>query len=353
MDQGYIKLWRKSLDSGLMQNPNLWFFWCWCLLKASHKRHKQMVGMQVVELQPGQFIFGRKAASKDLGISERKIRTCVEKLKKLQNLTTKPTNRYSIISIVNWDTYQQTDCKSGQQSDQQVTSKRPASDHKQECKNVRINKKPSSKSNFEGDGSEVYKTKKKRNLTGKRLISFLEFWEAFGYKSGKAEAADAWLDIPELTDALVDRICNAAKNENQNRAQLKSQGKTPKMAQGWLTGRRWEDEACQAVGEARAQAEGKAQTRRVAEDAALAQNQAEQAERSKAVKAKQKAVEALTDDQLADLDGFIDKQDLSKMLRQRFNRGHRGMLRQQFIDDFLPEGARPLDRGKRLSSEQG
>jgi hypothetical protein len=127
MDRGYIKLWRKSLDSGFMQNPNLWIFWSWCLLKASHKRRKQMVGMQVIELQPGQLIFGRKAASKDLGISERTIRTCLKKLETLQNMTIKRTNKYSIISIVNWDTYQQRDCKSDHQSDQQVTSK-------QECK---------------------------------------------------------------------------------------------------------------------------------------------------------------------------------------------------------------------------
>jgi hypothetical protein len=347
MDQGYIKLWRKLTNSGLMQNPKLFTFWIWCLLKASHKRHKQMIGMQVVELQPGQFIFGRKAASKDLGISERTIRTCVKKLKILQKLTIKPTNKYSIISIVNWDSYQSSNHKSGQQNDQQVTSKRPASDHKQECKNVRIDKKPSSKSSFEGDAQEGYKTKKKRNLTGRRLISFLEFWDAFGYKSGKAEAADAWLDIPELTDSLVDRICNAARIERQRRDELKLQGRTPKMAEGWISGQRWEDEIYQAVGEARAQAEGKAQTLRVAEDAAQAQNQAEQAERSKAVKAKQKAVEALTDDQLADLDGFIGKQDLKKILRQRFQKGQRTMLRIQFVDSFLGESTIPLDRGYR------
>jgi hypothetical protein len=314
-------------------------------MKASHKRREQMVGMQMVELQPGQLIFGRKAASKALGLSERTIRTCVDKLKKLQKLTIKPTNRYSIISIVNWNTYQNRGCDGDQQRDQQVTSKRPASDHKQECKNVRINKKPSSKSSFEGDGSEVYKTKKKRDLTDKRLISFLRFWDAFGYKLGKAEAADAWLDIPELTDSLVDKICNAARIERQRRHELKLQGRIPKMAEGWISGQRWEDEIYQAKGGARAQAERQAKAHRNAEDAALAQNQAEQAERSKAVKAKQKAVEALTDDQLADLDGFIGKQDLKKMLRQRFQKGQRTMLRIQFVDSFLGEITSPLDRG--------
>lgn len=91
----------------------------------------------------------------------------------------------------------------------------------------------------------VYRTKKGRKLTGKRLDTFMMFWDSFGYKKGKAEAADAWLKIPELTGSIVKQICDAAKIENDNREELKAQGKTPKMAEGWVSGRRWEDETYQ------------------------------------------------------------------------------------------------------------
>ena len=86
-------------------------------------------------------------------------------------------------------------------------------------------------------------TRKKKKLTGKRLETFLQFWEAFGYKQGKAEAADAWLEIPQLTESIVFQIIAAAAREARNRPALVAAGKTPKMAQGWLSGRRWEDEA--------------------------------------------------------------------------------------------------------------
>ena len=93
-------------------------------------------------------------------------------------------------------------------------------------------------------------------MTGKRLISFLRFWTAFAYPRGKAEAADAWLDIPELTDALVARICAAARREAEGRDALTARGHTPKMAQGWISGRRWEDDEAEPkppqVGEERA-----------------------------------------------------------------------------------------------------
>lgn len=72
-------------------------------------------------------------------------------------------------------------------------------------------------------------------------MSFNQFWEAFAFAKGKAEAADAWLDIPELTDSLVGWICDAARQEADGRDRLIAKGQTPKWAQGWLNGRRWED----------------------------------------------------------------------------------------------------------------
>lgn len=92
------------------------------------------------------------------------------------------------------------------------------------------------------DEVEFYLTKKKRKLSGKRLKTFERFWISFDYKKGRAEAADSWIDIPQLTEKLVNEICIAAEAEAKKRPGLIQSGKTPKMAQGWLTGRRWEDE---------------------------------------------------------------------------------------------------------------
>ncbi len=94
----------------------------------------------------------------------------------------------------------------------------------------------------EESGFEFYHTKKKRKLTGKRLETFNEFWKTFNFKKGKAEAADSWYDIPTLTDSLVKQILESAKIEADNRQALIDQNKSPKWAQGWLSGKRWEDE---------------------------------------------------------------------------------------------------------------
>ena len=100
---------------------------------------------------------------------------------------------------------------------------------------------PSSKND-----SESYPTKKGRKLTGDKLAWFIEFMDAFAYKKGKAAAADSWLDIKGLDRALADAIVSGAKKEAIRRAGLR-EDQTPKMAQGWLTDRRWEDDYSEAA----------------------------------------------------------------------------------------------------------
>lgn len=110
-------------------------------------------------------------------------------------------------------------------------------------KESKVKELPSSSGDEVGvDGVDFLLTRKKRKLNGKRFKSFMEFWEVFEYKKGKREAADAWYDIPTLTESLVGNIIQSAKAEAYHRKELIAKGKTPKMAQGWISGYRWEDQ---------------------------------------------------------------------------------------------------------------
>jgi uncharacterized phage protein (TIGR02220 family) len=94
-------------------------------LKAAHGPTKVIVGFQEVNLEAGQFIFGRRKAAKETGLSEREIRTSQAFLKKAQNVTIKTTHQFSIISIVNWDTYQNSKIANDPQNDPRATHGRP------------------------------------------------------------------------------------------------------------------------------------------------------------------------------------------------------------------------------------
>ena len=134
---GWIKLHRKSIENGWLQNHKLWAFWSYCLMKASHKNHTQFVGCQQVILKPGQFVFGLNSVSKELKISPQSLRTIVKFLKNNENLTIKPTNKYSVITVCNWKSYQGNEKENQQTTNIQLTSNQHSTNNKQERKKER------------------------------------------------------------------------------------------------------------------------------------------------------------------------------------------------------------------------
>jgi len=205
-----------------------------------------------VEVKPGSFITGRYSFHRAMFPKPTNsipapltVWRWLQGLESLQNVNIKTNNKYSLITIVNWDIYQSCENDNEQQNEQNLNSRRTTDEHQMNTnkndKNVK-NKISSASKKTDADHEDFYLTKKKRKLTGKRLVAFNMFWKAFNYPKGKAEAADAWIDIKYMTSAIVQQIIAAAIKEAENRPSDLSANKIPKMAQGWLSGRRWEDE---------------------------------------------------------------------------------------------------------------
>ena len=93
----------------------------------------------------------------------------------------------------------------------------------------------------EEQNEKEYITKKGRSLVDKQLAGFNIFWKTFNYYHGKAEAADAWLDLKITSADMFDKIIKGARKETEARSSLIERGGTPKWAQGWLSSRRFED----------------------------------------------------------------------------------------------------------------
>jgi len=132
MDRGYVKLWRKSLDSRTWTNPELWHLWCWCLMKATHK--ETWVPLQIgngiteIKLNPGQFVFGRKSASKELVQKPTSIYKRMLKLKNIGNCNIESNKHYSIVTVLNWESYQSDFPEGDKEGDNQVTTRRQPGD---------------------------------------------------------------------------------------------------------------------------------------------------------------------------------------------------------------------------------
>ena len=100
--QGYIQLHRKLIEWEWATSPEMVSLFVFLLLLANHKEtmwrgHK---------IEAGQILTGRKQLSALTGISEQTIRTCLERLKSTHEITIKSTNRFSVITILNYAKYQ-------------------------------------------------------------------------------------------------------------------------------------------------------------------------------------------------------------------------------------------------------
>ena len=109
--EGWIPLFRKSMRSQVFQNEGLWKLWTWCLMKASHTEQwvaiKTGRGTTEVYLLPGQFIFGRKTAAKELNMKPSTVMKRMLKLENMQNLNIQSNTHYSIVTLTNWGFYRE------------------------------------------------------------------------------------------------------------------------------------------------------------------------------------------------------------------------------------------------------
>ena len=115
---GWIKLHRKIQDWQWYSDSNTFRLFIHLLLSANHKPQS----WKGVVIGRGELATGRQSLSAQTGLSEQSVRTSLERLKSTNEITIKSTSKYSIVTIVNYDTYQFNDVEINQQTNQQVTT---------------------------------------------------------------------------------------------------------------------------------------------------------------------------------------------------------------------------------------
>lgn len=126
MKNGWISLHRKIMDDPIYSNANMLKLWVHCLLKASHAKHQQLVGNQLVQLEVGEFVTGRESLFYEFNrgvkpseqTSSSTLWRWLKNFEQWQMLNIKTTTKYSIVSVLNWSQYQDGE----QQSDNGRTS---------------------------------------------------------------------------------------------------------------------------------------------------------------------------------------------------------------------------------------
>lgn len=138
--EGWIKIHYKFLSWEWFQDDGMVRLFINLLLRANYqpKKWKGMV------IERGQLVTGRKQLCLETGLSEQTIRTCLQRLEDTGEIIRKPTNKFSIVTICNYDTYQYEE----KESSQQLTNNQPTTNQQltttSEYKKERIYKKETS-----------------------------------------------------------------------------------------------------------------------------------------------------------------------------------------------------------------
>lgn len=115
--QGWIKLHRKVCNSFVWTNSDQLKLWLLILMKASHDDHRFLFNGKQVDVSSGQLVTGRDAlafefndgVSRDHRVVARTLWRWVKQFEKEQMLSIKSTAQYSVITVINYGLYQESD----------------------------------------------------------------------------------------------------------------------------------------------------------------------------------------------------------------------------------------------------
>lgn len=117
--QGYIKLHRKILDNGVFADAELLKVFVWCILKANTTPNV-VYGRKV---DVGQFITGRITASEELYLKPSTIYKRLQRLKTQGYIDISSNTKNSLITVINYKSYQLDDKPKNKRNLDTVTNK--------------------------------------------------------------------------------------------------------------------------------------------------------------------------------------------------------------------------------------
>lgn len=108
-DNGSLWLNRKLRDHWIATDRPVLAVFIQILLRVQWKDNAKTVYFNgcEIKLKRGQMTCGRIQMGQWAGVSGQEYRTAIKKLESTHTITIKSTNKFSIISLVNWDKYQQ------------------------------------------------------------------------------------------------------------------------------------------------------------------------------------------------------------------------------------------------------
>ena len=118
MDNGFVFLHRKFKYWEWYRNITIKTLFLHCLLMANFKTKR----WQGIEIKRGSFITSVKKLHLETGLSESQVRTGLNKLKLTSEIAIKTTNKYTVVTVLNYDVYQPNSKQNDKQNENEPQS---------------------------------------------------------------------------------------------------------------------------------------------------------------------------------------------------------------------------------------
>lgn len=189
---GFVGIDRGLRDHWIYQDAEYLKVWMEMLFLArfSEEPHTELIDGDIIQVEYGQFIFGRIKWSQRLKIGEQRLRTLMSKLKKEQMIELVLEHRKcSVYALVNYAkfnhesnhqsilTQQGFEASANHQTNQQPTISQPSPNHQSTTKE---------------QGSNKVNKGNKVNKELKDTPQFDEFWNMYPRRVGNVDALNAW-----------------------------------------------------------------------------------------------------------------------------------------------------------------
>ena len=189
-ENGWIKVYRSLIDNPKRIRSSRLALWIYILLSVNYAPGKTFLCGKEITLNPGQGVFSTPDLARKLCEPVSVIRRSLEWFESEQQIEQRKTNQGTVITVLNWDKYQQSE----QPSEQLVNNDRTTSEQ-------RVNNLPIIK--------ELKKNKKEKKIYGDEYHNVKLTDEEF--EKLKAEFPD-WQDRIERLSEYIAKVGDKYKN---------------------------------------------------------------------------------------------------------------------------------------------
>lgn len=167
-NKGWVKLWRNQFSSWISKKPFCdGYAWCYLYQKANHKTGMVNFRNEYIKVERGQLLTSKLQLQEIFGWTYRRVGNFLKALENDEMIRYRTTNRYIVITIVNYDKYQSKEEKSDEQNEEQIMN-RLGTDYEQiknEATQTRIYKNDKNDKNVNNNIYTPLNDKNKSNHT--------------------------------------------------------------------------------------------------------------------------------------------------------------------------------------------